>query len=200
MARLDVERSLPAATVAAAARPDLTLRTPVNWTAVIFFGLLAALHLFMAATAFYHARWDGYLSFMFGIAFTLVTIACALIGTELTVLADQRSLRLRTGTRRIYFERCVPFAHVRSVRLTLLNARRPRSSTIELVCDHEVIDCPPTTIPREEALCLAMTLGVRLVKVFGDAYGPVSDRIGMLPPDCEIEPPNDSKPSSASED
>ncbi|MEA2735539.1 MAG: hypothetical protein QOE14_1990, partial [Humisphaera sp.] len=62
-----------------------------------------------------------------------------------------------------------------------LNARRPRSSTIELVCDHEVLECPPTNIPREEALCLAVTLGVRLVKVYGDAYGPVSDRVSRLP-------------------
>ena len=199
MARLDVERSLPAGTTAAG-RTDVMLRTPVNWTAVIFFGLLASLHLFMAGTAFYHARGEGYLSFIFGIVFTLVTITCALIGTEVTVLAERRILRLRTGTRRIYFERCVPFAHVRSVRLTLLNARRPRSSTIELVCDHEVIDCPPTMIPREEALCLAMTLGVRLVKVFGDAYGPVSDRIGMLPPQREAERPNDSKPTNASDE
>jgi hypothetical protein len=38
-----------------------------------------------------------------------------------------------------------------------------------------------------------MTLGVRLVKVFGDAYGPVSDRIGMLPPaPRDVERPNDS--------
>jgi len=197
MARLDLEGSLPAT---AGGRTDVTLRTPVNWTAVIFFGGLAALHLFMAGTAFYHARWDGYLSFIFGVAFTFVSITCALIGTELTVLAEQRRLRVRAGTRRIYFERFVPFANVRSVRLTLLSARRPRSSTIELVCDHEVIDCPPTTIPREEALCLAMTLGVRLVKVFGDAYGPVSDRVGMLPPARDVAQPDDSKRTNASEE
>lgn len=186
MERLDVERSLPsdaAAAAAAGGRINVTLRTPVNWTAVIFFGGLSSLHLFMAGTAVYHGRWDGYLSIVFGVLFAFVTVACALIGTELTVLRDDRQLRLRTGTRRIYFERLVPFADVRSVRLTLLNARRPQSSTIELVCDHEVIDCPPTNIPREEALCLAMTLGVRLVKVFGDAYGPVSDRIGKITAD-----------------
>jgi len=198
MARLDVERTLPA--VAAAGRTDVTLRTPVNWTVVLFFGGLAALHLFMAGTAFYHARGEGYLSFIFGVTFTFVSITCGLIGTELAVLADHRHLRLRTGTRRIYFERTVPFTNVRSVRLTLLNARRPRSSTIELVCDHEVIECPPTMIPREEALCLAMTLGVRLVKVFGDSYGPVSDRVGMLPPARDVKRPDDSTRSNASED
>jgi hypothetical protein len=181
MARLDVERSLPAADTAAGGRMDVTLRTPVNWTAVIFFGGLASLHLFMAGTAVYHGRWDGFLSIVFGVVFSIVTVVCGLIGTELTLLREQRHLRLRTGTRRVYHERLIPFAHVHSVRLTLLSARRPQSSTIELVCDHEVIDCPPTNIPRQEALCLAMVLGVRLVKVFGDAYGPVSERIGTLP-------------------
>jgi hypothetical protein len=175
---MDVQRLLPAAAVA---RTDVTLRTPINWTAVLFFGGLASLHLFMAGTAAYHGRWDGYLSLIFGVVFSFVAVVCALIGTELTVLADQRRLRVRTGTRRIFFERSVPFAKVHSVRLTLLNARRPRSSTIELVCDHEVLECPPTNIPREEALCLAVTLGVRLVKVYGDAYGPVSDRVSRLP-------------------
>ena len=183
MARLDVERLLPAA----AGRTDVTLRTPVNWTAVFFFGGLAGLHLLMAGNAAYHGHWDGLLSGIFGVGFTGVAIVCGLIGTELAVQAEQRRLRLRTGTRRIYYERLVPFAKVRSVRLTLLNARRPQTSTIELVCDHEVIECPPTNIPREEALCLAVTLGVRLVKVFGETYGPVSDRIGKIPEPRDAE-------------
>jgi hypothetical protein len=87
---------------------------------------------------------------------------------------------MRTGTRRIYLERSIPFSDIRSVRLTLLNPHAPRSATIELVCDHEVIECPPTSVPREQALCLAVTMGVRLVKVYGDSYGPVSDRINNL--------------------
>ena len=174
MARLDVARLLPAV------RTDVSLRTPVNWTAVIFFAALASLHLFMSGTAIYHGRSGGWLSAILGVILSLVAIACGLIGTELTVLSDQRRLRLRIGTRRMFYERSVPFAKVRCVRLTLLNPRRPRSSTIELVCEHEVVDCPPTSIPREEALCLAVTIGVRLVKVYGDAYGTVSDRVSEL--------------------
>jgi len=69
---------------------------------------------------------------------------------------------------------------VRSVRLTLLHPRVPQSARIELVCEHEVIDCPPTTVPREEALCLAVTMGVNLIKVYGDAFGPVSARRDQL--------------------
>ena len=174
MARVDVAKRLPVV------RTDVKLRTPVNWTIVLFFAALAALHAFLASTAAYHGRTGFWLSAIFGVGFTLVAIACGLVGTELVVLSDQRRLRLRTGTQRIYYERFVPFANIHSVRLTLLNPRRPEDSTIELVCEHEVVDCPPTTIPREEALCLAMTIGVRLVKVYGDAYGPVSDRIAKL--------------------
>ena len=177
MARLDVQGLLPAAT-----RTDVvTLRSPVNWTAVGFFAALGALHLFMAATAMLNRRWDGYLSLIFGVAFVLVAVACGMFRTELAVLSGERRLRVRTGSRRLYFERFVGFDTIRCVRLTLLDARRPQSSTIELVCDREVVDCPPTRIPREEALCLAVTMGVRLVKVYGDAYGPVSDRINRIP-------------------
>lgn len=173
MARLDVERLLP--------RTDVRLRTPVNWTVVLFFAGLAALHLYNAAAAVWNGRWDGYLSLIFGVAFTGIAVASGLIGTELAVMSQDRRLRVRTGTRRLYVERFVPFGKVRVVRLTLLDARKPQTSTIELVCDHEVIDCPPTRVPREEALCLAMTMGARLVKVYGAAYGPVSDRLNNLP-------------------
>ena len=195
------------------ARTDVTLRTPVNWPAVIFFGALGALHLFMAGTAIYHGRWDGYLSGIFGVVFTFVAIVVRVdrdgarrAAPSSAACACARARGGSTSSAASRSRRC------RSVRLTLLNARRPQSSTIELVCDHEVIECPPTMIPREEALCLAMTLGVRLVKVFGDTYGPVSDRIGTiptaplppasssLPPSRDVERPNDSRPSNASDD
>ena len=39
---------------------------------------------------------------------------------------------------------------------------------IELLCDNEDIECPPTHVPRQEALCLAVLLGVRLIKVLPD--------------------------------
>jgi hypothetical protein len=51
---------------------------------------------------------------------------------------------------------------------------------IELVCEHEVLECPPSSIPRQEALCLAVTMGVRLVKVYGEAYGQASERLDSI--------------------
>jgi hypothetical protein len=174
MTRLDVQGLVP--------RTDavVRLRSPVNWTAVCFFSGLGGLHFFNAFTAALHGRWEGYLSTIFGVAFVLLAVASWRVGTELAVLTGQRRLRVRTGTRRLYAERFVPFSKVRSVRLTLLSAKRPESSTIELVCDHEVLECPPTRVPREEALCLAVTMGVRLIKVYGDAYGPVTERLNNL--------------------
>ena len=172
MTRLDVQRLLP--------RTDVVLRTPPNWTAIGFFAVLSGLHWFIAFTAFLHQRWEGFMSVIFACTFAAISVACSLVCCELKVQAADKRLRLRTGTRRLYTERFVPFTSVRSVRLTLLHPRAPESARIELVCDHEVIDCPPTAVPREEALCLALTIGVQLIKVYGDAFGPVSERRDQL--------------------
>ena len=67
-----------------------------------------------------------------------------------------------------------------AVRLTLLNHRRVSDSTIEIVCDGEVIECPLTTVPRQEALCLAMLMDVLLIKVYGRDFPDVSERVDKL--------------------
>ena len=172
MARLDVQRLAPATQV--------VLRTPPNWTAVLFFCGLGGLHLFLATSAFLHYRWEGYLSLIFAVAFLSAGATCAMVRVEMALLSEGRRLRLRTGTRRIYLERFIPFNKVHLVRLTLLDPRRPQSARIEVVCDGEVVECPPTKVPREEALCLAVTMGVRLIKVYGDSYGPISERLDRL--------------------
>jgi hypothetical protein len=161
-------------------RVDLVLRTRPNWTAVAFFAALSGLHLFFATSAFLHQRWEAFMSVIFGVIFAILAIACRSIGTELGLLGAAKRLRLRTGTRRHYIERVIPFSRVSCVRLTLLNPTRPESAEIEIVCRHEVIECPPTSIPREEALCLAVTMGVRLVKVYGAAFTPAAERIDSL--------------------
>jgi hypothetical protein len=174
MARVDVQRIL------ITAKTDLTLRSPPNWTAVLFFAALSSLHLFIAATAIMHHRWEAFMSVFFGVAFAVAAIACWLVRCGLTVMTEPRVLRVRTGTRRIFVERLIPFNQIRCVRLTLLNPRSPRSAMIELVCNQEVIECPSTEIPRQEALCLAVTIGTRLVKVYGSAFGPASERVDSL--------------------
>jgi hypothetical protein len=173
MQRLEIERALAA--------KDITLRSPPNWTIILFFAALAAVHGYMAASALIKHRFDSFMSLVLCCIFTIVTLLSWRIARELTVLSDGRRLRLRTGLRRLFYQRFVPFTDVRSVRLTLLHPRDPLAARIELVCDREVIECPPTTVPRQEALCLAMTLNVRLIKVYGAAFGPVAERLDELP-------------------
>lgn len=156
---------------AALAFGDLVLRTPPNWTAVGFLGMLGGLHLAIALPAFFHHRWEGFLSLAFGCMFVAASVVCSRCRFELAVLPSQRRIRLRHGLGRCAFERFIPFPAVRAVRLTLSNQvkqNRPESR-IELLCPYEDIECPPTAIPRQEALFLAMALNVPLVKVTDDS-------------------------------
>ena len=172
MAWVEVQRPIP--------HTDFTLRYPRNWTATFLFTVLGGLHLLMAVIGLLHQRWECFLSVVFAILFGVAAAVCAIISSELTVLPDLRQLRLRTGSRRFFSEWIIPFSRVHSVRLTLLSPGIPETSTIELVCDGEVIECPPTSIPREEALCLAVTMRVRLIKVFTNEFNPAADRLDKL--------------------
>ena len=57
---------------------------------------------------------------------------------------------------------------IRGVRLTLCGDGPDCESRIELLCPGDDIECPPTRVPREEALCLAMTMNVPLIKAFAN--------------------------------
>ena len=164
--QLDVERaaklSLP---------PDLVLRTPPNWTAVAFFAALGLLHLSIAAAAFFARRWEGYLSLALAIAFVSAALVATRFRFELTILPQREVLRLRHGTRRLYFERLVSFSSVQGIRLTLAQ-RCATEAKLEIVCALEEIVCPPSCIPRQQALCLAMLLDVPLIKVMAAATIP----------------------------
>lgn len=153
---------------------DLLFRTPPNWPAVFLFSVMALLHYTNAAIAFAHDRIEGYMSVIFGSLFATVACAWYVSRFELAVLASQRRLRLRTGYRYFTYERFIPFSRVQSVRLTTSRAPDNPRCRIELICELEDVECPPTCIPRQEALCLAMTLGVRLTKVSedGEPQGP----------------------------
>ena len=145
--------------------PDLVFRTPVNWTYVVFFACLGLLHLIIATLAFLHQRWEAYLSVVLGMTFVGVSIVAWRCRFEMTIQANQRRIRLRSGMRKMHYQRYIPFRDVHGIRLTLSHPTRASASRIEVVCDNEDIECPPTSIPRQEALCLAMLMGVRLIKV-----------------------------------
>ena len=148
--------------------PDLVLHSSPNWTAVIFFAVLSFLHLSIALPAFAKHRWEGYLSMFFGLAFVGVALLSYRAKYEIAILPRERRIRLRNGLKRFHLQRFIAFADVHGVRLTICNYSGRGESRIELLCDNEDIECPPTHIPRQEALCLAVLLGVRLIKVSPD--------------------------------
>jgi hypothetical protein len=160
-------------------RRDLFLRTGPNWTAVIFFGILAALHYANAATSLLAGRWAGYLSLVFGTLLTLASTGIYFFRYEVGFFPATRLIRLRHGIGRASAVRNVRFRDVRAVRLTLDDGGRASDAVIDLLCPLEDIPCPPTRIPRQEALCLAMLMDVPLVKVSsGEAVGEELKRDG----------------------
>lgn len=156
---------------------DVVLRGHINWTAVIFFGILSLLHWSVALPAFAKHRWEGYLSLFFATAFLGAALLGYLCRSEIAILASERRIRLRSGLKRLHLQRYIDFSDVHGVRLTLRDPAARGESRIELLCDNEDLECPPTRIPRQEALCLALLLGVRLIKVLPDGS-----------PEPELEP------------
>jgi hypothetical protein len=145
--------------------PDLVLRTPPNWSAVVFFAALSTLHFCIAIPAFTHGRIEGMLSLIFGCAFFCVSVISYLARHELAILPRVRCIRIRNGVGKLYLQRFIPFDDVHAVRLTMTRSGRQSESRIEVLCDNEDLECPPTAIPRQEALCLAIVMGVQLIKV-----------------------------------
>ena len=107
---------------------DFTLRAPPNRTAVCFFAALGALHLSIAIPAFYHGRWEGFLSAAFGVLFPFVALLCWLVYSDVTIEQHTRRIRLRTGYRRLCIERFIPFQSVHGVRLMMMPGRSPFAS------------------------------------------------------------------------
>jgi hypothetical protein len=172
----ELDAGLPLAPLAR----GVTFRAPRNWTAVAFFGALGFLHLGMAATSLMAYRWEAHMSLIFGGVFTAVALGCLLVRHEIRLRPSRRRIVVRTGLRRLALERSIPFSHVTSVRVTLLG-RSHAESSVAIVCENEDVELPPTRTPRQEGLLLAMMLGVRLVKVYGDAPPPEpAERIAKL--------------------
>jgi hypothetical protein len=154
---------------------DLLFKSGPNWTAVVFLATLSALHYGISIHAFVHARWEGTVSFVLANAFALASVAAYLSRYQMLIIPSQRRICVRSGIGRLCFRRFVPFSAVHAVRLTM--AGESLDAQIEMLCDNEDLRCPPTTIPRQEALFLAILLDVQLIKVCPDA---LSNRRGRL--------------------
>ena len=101
-------------------------------------------------------------------------------GHEVSFHPDRRRIVVHTGIGRLAYPRCVLFSRVASVRVTLLG-RHQGESSVSVILEHEEIEMPPTPTPRQEGLLLAMMMGVRLVKVYGDgAPAEPAERIAKL--------------------
>ena len=149
---------------------DVVLRSPPNWVAVIFLSILGAVHLSVAAMSIAKGRWECYLSVALGGLFVVAAAVATRLRFELAFLPARRRVRLRYGLRRrLHLERFIPFSRVRGVRLTSCGGRKGQESLVELLCPDEDVLCPPTDVPRQEALCLAVLMGVPLIKVSEEA-------------------------------
>jgi hypothetical protein len=120
----------------------------------------------MATTSLLAGRWGAHMSVVFGMIFAAVAVGFFLTRRDIMVRPERRRVIVRTGWRGIGFERSIPFSSVLSVRVTLLGERG--ESCVTIVCAEDDLELPPTETPRQHALLLAMTMGVKLVKVYGE--------------------------------
>jgi hypothetical protein len=135
----------------------------------------------MAGHAAWHGRWDGFLSGVFGMCFTLVAIVCALIRTELAVLSAERRLRVRNRQPADLSRALCPRRDVRIVRLTLLSHALPAKLDIELVSRPRGPRLPAHPIPAAGSVCAwRLTMGVRLVKVLRRVVRAVAERASEI--------------------
>jgi hypothetical protein len=174
------ERLLDPGRIPAPRFPDVRLRTPINWTAVAFLAALGSLHLAIAIPAAMHGRWEGSLSFGFAAAFLFCAWIARGWAVETALLASCRHIRVRTGTRRWYMEQQIDFESVSAVRLTL-SGTCDRDARIEILTQTATLEFPPTPIPCQQALFLAMMLDVPLVKVSHGEARPTRDAAANVP-------------------
>jgi hypothetical protein len=158
----------------------VVFRSPRNWTAVVFFGALGSLHLSMALTSYTSYQAVLHMSLVFGTLFIGIAVGFLLARHEITFQPERRRIVVRTGIGRLAFQRCLLFSKVVSVRVTLLG-RHQGESSVSVISAHDEIELPPTPTPRQEALLLAIMMGVRLVKVYCDgAPAEPAERIARL--------------------
>jgi hypothetical protein len=166
--------------------PDLVLRTRPNWTAAIFVALLAGLHFGVSISALLAGRFAGYLSLVFACLLSTAAILTLLTRGEVILLHAARTVRTRTGIGRRFSLawRNFRYADFAAVRVTLGPHSSQDDSLIELVSVRAGagdVMCPPSRVPRQQALLMAMMLRVPLIKAWDEpretgAEVPVADR------------------------
>jgi hypothetical protein len=143
---------------------DLVLRSTTPWTAVLFVGMLGGLHLVVAGIALWQGRWEAYFGLGLGAVFFGAAVVVGRVRLEVRVVPVERRVFVRTGVGPAGVGHSVRFDDVRGVRLTLPPGGDTEAK-IEILVEGGDIECPPTTVPRQEALLLAMMMDVPLFKV-----------------------------------
>lgn len=147
-------------------RCGLCLRYPPNWPLTVFLGVLALLHLAIAAPAFASSAVEAQVCVAVGALFGGAALLCGLVHRELTIRPDRGWLSVGRSLGPLRLECKVPFAKVQAVRLTFTpstSAERPR---IDVLCVGRVISSPMTLVPRQQALCMAVLMKVQLLKIY----------------------------------
>ena len=150
---------------------ELVLHGRPNWPAAVFFACVAALHVYLAIHCFTTSLWEALISTLLGGCFVLVSLMCALARSQIAIRPRERQIHIHGGVGRLAIDRDTPFSAVRGVRVTLWQSRRGPRSRLEILCHGEEIPCPPTTIPRQQALYLALVMNVPLIKISDDRSG-----------------------------
>ena len=150
---------------------DLVLHGRPNWLAGAFFCLMAALHIYIAVHALGANTSEAIISSSLAVCFLFVATLCILTRHQISICPIQRAIHIQRRFGGFVFDRDLPFSAVRAVRVTLWQSRRGPQSRLEILCHGEELPCPPTKIPRQEALYLALVMNVRLIKVSDEGTG-----------------------------
>jgi hypothetical protein len=155
---------------------ELVLQGRPNWPAGIFFAAMAALHAYIALHTFGTSNSEAMISAILAAVFLLVTDLCLFCRHQITISPLDAQIYVRHRFGKFSFDREIPFSAVRAIRVTLWQPRRgPQSrpkSRVDILCNGEELPCPPTKIPRQEALYLALVMKVRLIKISDDRPAP----------------------------
>lgn len=145
---------------------DVLLRSPINWPLVITAIVLGGLHFVVAAIHADRGSWTAPVAGLIGalLLLTALVVACSQRDVEISVTLGL--IRTRRGLGRLAHKRAVPVSRVHAVRLTQIDQHGHHQSRIDLLCDRGEIPCPTTDMPRQQALLMAMTLNVRLIKIW----------------------------------
>jgi len=163
-------------------RIDLVLRCGPNWIAALFFAAMSILHLAIAIPDLADGAVESQIGLGLGVLFLLAALACWRVRRQVALYAADRMMHVSYWLGREWFTRRIAFEQVRAVKLTL-KSKRARAR-IQICCLKETIECPVTTVPRQQALCMAITMGARLIKIIPDQPFAIRNRISGLPFDA----------------